>query len=281
MMIFFVIMLFIFLIFGVYLIIEHQLIITRKDDVSLKNLPENFDGLKILQISDIHHRCFGKDQSRIIKRAKELAPDIIVITGDLISRDMRDFSSAAKFCGELSAISPVLFSLGNHELDLPEKVRDTYISALKNAGVSVLINSSYQLSKNGQVIDFTGISLDVSVYHAPDFSYNDLVHYSLQDMNDSIGVRSRCTVLLAHNPFMFETYSQWNADLILSGHVHGGIVRLPVLGGLLSPERKFFPKYSKGLYFKDSSVLYVSAGLGKFRIFDSPEINLITLNVCK
>lgn len=281
MMIFIIFILCVIFIILIYTLIEHQMIVTRRTDITLENLPCNFENLKILQISDIHHRQFGKDQSRIVRRAKALNPDIIVITGDLISRDMRDFSSAASFCSQLSSIAPVLFSMGNHELDLPLKVQSTYISALKNAGVHVLINSSYHLEKNGQVIDFTGLSLETSVYHSPDFSYSDLDPYSSQQIENSVGVRQRCTVLLAHNPLIFDAYAAWNADLVLSGHVHGGVIRLPFVGGILSPERRLFPAYTRGLYFKNKSILYVSAGLGKFRFLNPPEINLLTLRSTK
>ncbi|MGN0632062.1 MAG: metallophosphoesterase [Ruminococcus sp.] len=257
--------------------IERHIIVTRRDDIALEKLPENFDGLKILQISDLHHRSFGRDQCRIVRRAKALKPDIIVITGDLISRDMRDFSSAAKFCSSLCETATVLFSMGNHELDLPEKVKDTYLSAMKNAGVHLLLNTSFQLSRGSQLLDFTGLSLESSVYHGENFSYKFLDPYSLQKIESSIGVRKRCTVLLAHNPLIFDAYAAWSADLILSGHVHGGVIRLPLIGGILSPERRFFPSYTRGLYSKNASKLYVSAGLGKFRLFNPPEINLITL----
>lgn len=258
-------------------IIERFIIMTRRQKVYLKNLPLSFNGLRIMQISDVHHRQFGKDQSRIIKRIKKEKPDIIVITGDLISRDMRDFASVGRFCSSLSEISTVLFSAGNHEIDLPEKVMTTYFETLKNSGVHILFNSEYTLQNNSDVLKFIGAALDTSVYHDENFSYSHLDAYSLEKLENDIGVRSECTVLLAHNPLVFDTLSLWNADLILSGHVHGGVIRLPFIGGLLSPERKFFPSYTRGLYKSQSSQLYVSAGLGKFRLFNPPEINLITL----
>lgn len=258
-------------------ITERFIIITRRQNVYLEKLPLSFSGLRIMQISDIHHRKFGKDQSRIIKRVKKENPDIIVITGDLISRDMRDFASAGRFCKSLSKISPVLFSVGNHEIDLPEKVMATYFETLKNSGVHILFNSEYTLQNGSDVLKFIGASLDTSVYHDENFSYKNLASYSLEKLENDIGVRSECTVLLVHNPLVFETLALWNADLILSGHVHGGVIRLPFIGGLLSPERKFFPVYTRGLYKSQSSQLYVSAGLGKIRLFNPPEINLITL----
>ena len=89
-------------------------------------------------------------------------------------------------------------------------------------------------------------------------------------------------VLLAHNPVYFDTYAAWGADLTLSGHLHGGIVRLPGIGGLLSPERRFFPAYSKGLYaLDDDCQMYVSGGIGKLRLLNPPEINFLTLSRCE
>ena len=262
----------------IYCLIERQLIITRKQDIYLDSLPSTFENFRIVQISDLHHREFGKGQKRIIKRVRKINPDAIFITGDLISRDMRDFSSVSRFCSQLSRVAPVFFSMGNHELDLPEKVRITYFECLRNSGVILLLNNVYHLKKCGDVIDIIGASLDTSVYRNDDFSYNDLNPYSKEELEKSIGVRTRCTVLLAHNPLIFDAYVSWNADLILSGHVHGGVIRLPFIGGILSPERRFFPEYTRGLYSKNNSQLYVSAGLGKLRFLNPPEINVISLH---
>lgn len=267
----------VFAVLLIYCLIERQIIITRKQDIYLDSLPSSFNGFRILQISDLHHREFGKDQKRIIKRVIKIKPDAVFITGDLISRDMRDFSSVSRFCSQLSSIAPVFFSMGNHELDLPEKVRSTYFECLRNSGVILLLNNVYHLKKSGEVIDIIGASLDTSVYRNDDFSYQNLNPYSEEELVDSIGVRIRCTVLLAHNPLIFDVYASWNADLVLSGHVHGGVVRLPFIGGILSPERRFFPSYTRGLYSKNYSQLYVSAGLGKLRFFNPPEINVISL----
>lgn len=261
----------------IWCFIEHQILITRRQNIVFENLPNAFNNMKIIQISDIHHRKFGENQKRILKRVKREMPDIIVITGDLISRDMRDFSETGNFCKDLSKVAPVLFSMGNHELDLPDKVRSTYVETLKNAGVHVLFNSSYPLRKDDEVIYFIGASLDISVYHDENHSYSDLNPYSLKELETDIGTYNGFTVLLAHNPLIFDVYAAWNADLILSGHVHGGVIRLPLIGGLLSPERKFFPAYTRGLYQMNSSKLYVSAGIGKLRLFNPSEINLITL----
>ena len=84
-------------------------------------------------------------------------------------------------------------------------------------------------------------------------------------------------ILLAHSPIGFEAYAEWGADFVLSGHVHGGIVRIPVIGGILSPERRFLPKYTKGIYHFNSSVMNVSAGIGKFRVNNPSEFVCIDI----
>lgn len=262
----------------VWILAERQVIITRRKDIFLDELPASFENFSILHISDIHHREFGRNQSRIIKRAEMLSPDIIVITGDLISRDMRDFSVASSFVKQLSEIAPVYFSAGNHELDLPEKVRDTYFSSLKKSGAVLLLNSKCNIKKSSDSLCIAGITLERNVYRDENNSFRNLIPYSSDKIVQLIGVREVCTLLLAHNPLMFDSYAEWNADLVLSGHVHGGIVRLPFIGGLLSPERKFFPRYTQGLYKDRSSQMYVSAGLGKLRIFNPPQIDFLTLH---
>lgn len=263
--------------FIIYMIIEHMVIALRRQAIHIPELPEKFDGMKILHISDLHHREFGENQRKITDKAAALQPDIIVITGDLVSRDERDFSSVSVFCAELAMIAPVYFSMGNHELDMPQSVQCEYLDMLRKAGVRVLLDEVDVVSQDGSDLAIAGASLDISVYHGENFSYSSLNPYSASELNDTIGVHERCTILLAHNPLIFDAYVSWGAELVLSGHVHGGAVRLPFIGGLLSPERKFFPRYTKGLYNMGNSQLYVSAGLGKIRLFNPPEICLLTL----
>ncbi len=267
--------------FILYCVIEHQILLTRKKDIYLKELPKSFDGLRVLQLSDLHHRNFGKNQCRITKRVKKLRPDIIVITGDLVSRDRRDFDETESFCRTLAGIAPVYFSIGNHELDLPEKVREAYFTTLKNSGVHLLIDDTAVLVRGSDTFAITGAALKISVYHDGSHGYKSLSHYSKEELDNALGVRQTCTLLLAHNPLIFDVYTDWRADLVLSGHVHGGVVRIPFLGGILSPERRFMPRYTKGLYRKGDSQMYVSAGLGKIRFLNPPEINLITLRCQK
>lgn len=265
------------LILIIWFFIERCILLTREKQIFLKALPKEFDGLRILQISDLHHRTFGRDNIRITRRVKEICPDIIVITGDLISRDMRDFTVAGRFCSALTDIAPVYFVPGNHELDLPSKVRETYYETLRGSGVIILDNKTSYINRAGNIISLVGTTLDISIYHDCNHKYRNLNPCSKAELMKYVGVHDGCTVLLAHNPLIAHAYAEWGADLVLCGHVHGGVIFLPFIGGVLSPERQFFPRYSKGLYSVSNTCMYVSGGLGKIRLFNPSEINLITL----
>lgn len=257
--------------------IERRFLLTVKDEIYLENLPPDFNGLKILQISDIHHRKFGQDNSKISRIAESLSPDLIFLTGDMVSRNETDFSSIGKLCARLSEIAPVYFVFGNHELDFSAEKRMKYIYALNKNGVTILDNSTETICRNSSSIDIAGATLIKRIYRDENRKYRNLSSYSLDQLNSDLGVRKRCTLLLAHNPLIAETYAQWNADVVFSGHVHGGIIRLPLIGGILSPERRFFPRFTKGLYLLNNTRLYVSGGVGKVRLFNPAEINLVTL----
>ncbi|MDE6730478.1 MAG: hypothetical protein K2J71_06855, partial [Oscillospiraceae bacterium] len=184
-------------------------------------------------------------------------------------------------------IAPVIYSLGNHETDLPAQLLAQLLRDCRRAGILVLDNISVLL----QDILFTGLTLPGEVYknqkNQAIKNYTDLMPVTKDLVSACVGncVTHPC-VLLAHSPLGFPAYADWGADVILSGHVHGGIVRLPGIGGILSPERRFFPAYTKGLYeirVQDSknsensenfriSRMSVSAGIGKFRMNNPAEL---------
>ena len=247
------ILIFLFLIL-IWFLIEQHLLLVRCKDITLPHLPPAFAGTTLLQITDLHHREMGKNNCRIVQKAAKFRPDHIVLTGDLISRDMRDFQGIASFLTALSKISPVWICLGNHELDLPPEILEQLRQYL------------------------AGADLAYGIYRDENRGFRHLQSYTAADLENDLGHRRGCTVLLAHNPLLLDSYAGWGADLVLCGHVHGGLVRLPFLGGVLSPERKFFPKYDKGLYEKDGTKMYVSGGIGKPRLWNPPEINWIHLN---
>ena len=228
---------------------------------------------RIVQISDLHRRQFGREQKRLIRKAATLKPDIIVITGDLISRCVTDFTETQRLLRRLAALAPVLTVCGNHEADLPPALRERFRQAVRNSGAVLLENKTVTVKG----VRFAGLSLPSAFFRGGGlFGFTGAAECSADTLHDLLGSCEANTVLLAHNPLFFPAYAEWGAALTLCGHVHGGAVRLPVLGGLLSPERRFFPRYSKGRYRIGKSQMIVSAGLGKLRLFNPPELCLIT-----
>jgi len=154
------------------------------------------------------------------------------------------------------------------------------MSEMKKRGVTILNNGSLFVTDK---IKLYGIGYNLKTDLNTKFKYCYKEKISKQDIIKEIGVldNKKFNVLLAHNPFSFDAYSEVGFDLVFSGHVHGGIIRIPGIGGLLSPQRKLFPKYSEGIYKKGDTQMIVSRGLGyggiKFRIFNRPEIVVVTL----
>lgn len=232
-------------------------------------------GIKAAHISDLHKRKFGKDNSRLCSIIKSEAPDIILITGDLVSRDEQSFETAAKTLEQLCGIAPVYMILGNHEKSIQKQYVPEFIEAVKESGAILLKNSCRELNIKGRKIKLYGLSEKYSTYKKNN-GYRDLDKITVEDIEGYIG---KCPEknsengqiwLMAHNPLFAEEYAAWGADYTFSGHIHGGAVR--IFGkGILSPERKFFPEYSKGIYTISKMKLLVSGGLGKLRLFNPPE----------
>lgn len=262
---------------GIWCLIERQLLVIRRYTLPLKELPTAFCGFRIVQLSDLHKRVMGKQDIRLIHAVQKCCPDIIVITGDLISRDVTDFTQRKQLLTALRKIAPVYLCMGNHELDLQSSYQEQYRKMIVETGCILLENTMIHLHRKKEICYLAGASLRIGVYHDVDFTYAHLESYSEADLTADLGQRQGFTILLAHNPFLAETYFDWGADLTLTGHVHGGVIRLPFAGGLLSPERCFFPKYSKGLQEHAGKWMYVNCGIGKLRLGNPAEIACFTL----
>lgn len=219
----------------------------------------------------------------------QLRPDLIAATGDMKNTG-DDGTLFVDLAALLVKMAPVYCSLGNHELAQRKRERSRYqryCARLKAAGAHILGNARAQITRGGASIDLYGYTLPLR-YYAPVFrrkAEQRLAGKQLscaQDMERPLGRPdpARFSLLLAHNPLFFEDYVRWGADLILSGHLHGGLVRLPGLGGLLSPDWTFFPRYDAGVFRSGESVMVVGRGIGssgKLRILNPPEIVLLTL----
>ncbi|HZJ78480.1 MAG TPA: metallophosphoesterase [Clostridia bacterium] len=247
-----------------------------------KKIPQSFDGFRIVQISDRHCSDFGKDNERLIRKIKYQYPDIVVMTGDMVDSQNSKIGSFYKLVEKLAQKYPIYYVVGNHELNLGKGKLSRMIAKLKGLGVIVLDNSNESIRRNGDELVVSGLWNDLSFYPQSDKKVLQQI-LTTPTMIRAIGQadKSKYNILLTHSPFDFEVYSSWGADLTLSGHVHGGMIRLPKLGGIFSPEYNLFPKYQNGIYSDGKSLLVVNRGLGSSRIpvrfLNKPEITVVTL----
>ncbi|MBP1534648.1 MAG: metallophosphoesterase [Ruminococcus sp.] len=263
---------------GVSCLTGNRQLSVEEETVYCRSLPENFEGLRIVLIADLHKKKFGKGQCCLIDSVRAAHPDIIVFAGDLYSRSDKDPSDKVKLMKELGDIAPVYYSAGNHEINDPD-LFEALCHKLKSIGINVLRNRLAVLTRGRQRLNIYGLQLPLKYYVNKDGSYRDLPEATYDDMLKYLGRidKQQCNLLIAHDPLFFEAYEQWGADLVMSGHVHGGVIRLPFIGGLFSPERKLFPKYSKGLYRIGNSTMAVTTGLGKFRFNNPSQIMVLNL----
>lgn len=235
---------------------------------SSKKVNEELKGYKIIQISDLHNKKFGKNQSEIINIIKSESPNLIVITGDIIDSYNTNIDIAIQLVDSLKDLAPIYYITGNHEYRLDNKSYERLMSGIENTSTVILDNEYVEINYNGESFYLIGLN-DKSLS-------NGTLGVIKNEIDDS-----KLSVLLAHEPQYFEKYASCNIDLVLSGHAHGGQIRLPYIGGLYAPGQGFFPRYTSGDYHIDDSTMVVSRGLGgtfsMFRIFNNPEIVSITL----
>lgn len=234
-------------------------------------------------VSDLHNKSFGARNKRLVKAIDELAPDAVLAAGDIITAHKGGkYGVAADFMEQLAAKYPVYYGMGNHEHRVamcPEEFDDMYakyMGALNKAGIEPLINDSVYLPAAN--ISITGLRID-KPYYSKLSAKAMPQHYLKEILGEPPSGRFR--ILIAHNPDYFEDYAKWGADLVVSGHVHGGLMRLPVLGGVISPKLTFFPHYDGGRFDYGSSTMILSRGLGThtlpIRIFNPGELVFIRL----
>lgn len=242
--------------------------------VASDKLPETFDGFRIAQVSDLHNAEFGEGNEELLALLREAEPDIIAITGDLIDSRRTDIDVALSFAREAVKIAPCYYVTGNHESRVAEYAR--LEQGLADAGVTLLRNDSLLLEREGQTIRLMGVD-DCNFY--PGSDGNVQVKAMENEIIRMLG--GEYTVLLAHRAELAVVYDRYDVDLVLSGHAHGGQIRLPFIGGLYAPDQGFFPKYTSGVYETKDQTLVVSRGLGNsafpLRFNNRPEIVMIIL----
>ena len=239
--------------------------------------------LNIVFLTDLHSKSFGKGNSGLIDAIDDLKPDAVFVGGDMYTAAFSDEGEVSKsLLGELAGKYPVYCANGNHEQKTKERadefpgIYEKYRKFLSDTGIICVENDSVFLDDHN--IRIYGLELPFRYYR------------KLGRDNPGVGVINECigcpskdefSILMAHNPQYFDDYAAWGADLTLSGHVHGGLVRLPLVGGVLSPNYRFFPKYSGGRYEIGSSVMVLSCGLGThhipLRVFNPGELSVVRI----
>lgn len=251
----------------IYLILglTNKLVVTHYDYYNPK-IPAEFNNYKILQISDLHCKNFGTEQSELISSIQNCNPDIIVLTGDIIDNRQTSVKAVYDLITGLNQQYPIYFVTGNHELEpSAAKSYSDMLDIFKSFQVILLDDSSIALEKNNQKIYLYGQK----------FRSKYVTNY-LEPINEN-----HFNILLYHASDFFDLIAPFHYDLVLSGHIHGGVVRLPIVGGLLNADGSWFPKYDRGMYTIQPSTLIASAGLGDAslpRFYNNPELVLITLH---
>lgn len=253
---------------------------TVRYNIADKGLPPGFEGYRIVQLSDLHSVSFGKGNTRLLRAIRAEEPDIIVMTGDMVSRYDESFDVTLALCRTLAAEYPVYYIRGNHEQGLEPDQWEAYRAELIDCGVQILDNETTRLTaENGDSISLTGLWYRLDYYHQYAGYYRPLTEETVRVILGE--ALQGYNILLAHNPNYFPVYASWGANLTFCGHIHGGMIRLPVLGGILSPETILFPKYDGGSYQIDDKTMVLSRGLGRgrmgIRLFNPPELVTVTL----
>lgn len=238
---------------------------------------------KFVLLSDLHNKSYGKDNERLIGQIDRISPDAILMAGDILTATKgHPFDTALSLVRQLSGRYQIYYGMGNHEYRLklyPEQygtMYEDYMAGLSACGVKPLVNENTCLPEYNVAV--CGSQIDKCYYQR-------LQKYPM-DADYLPGVlgepqRDACQILIAHSPQYFEEYAAWGADVVVSGHVHGGIMRLPVLGGVLSPNMTLFPKYDGGRFVCGRTTMILSRGLGTHtvpvRIFNPGELVVIKL----
>ncbi len=281
---FWVLFLFSLLIF----IVSNNLLTVSKYKLQYENLPESFQGLKIVHLSDLHSKSFGRNNRRLVRRIDKESPDILVMTGDMVNSTDEDFGIFIDLSKILADKYDSYYIVGNHEQNLDDNKLQVLYDGLSQAGVHILDNSKISLNRGSETIDLYGLWFNLRYYsdQRSEFIRNhpEDYYFSLDKIETILGKKDpdSFTILLTHNPVYFPTYIDWEADLTLTGHIHGGMLRIPFLGGVFSPEKTFFPEYDAGDFEENKRHMIVSRGLGNgnvgMRFFNCPEIVVIEMN---
>ncbi|GAB3059231.1 metallophosphoesterase [Virgibacillus ainsalahensis] len=235
---------------------------------SSSKIPEN-SKFTMLQISDLHNKIFTDKNEKLMNTISDSNADIIVITGDLIDRSTSDFGAVFALIEKITASHEhVYFVSGNHEWDNGNYAE--LLHGLIERNVEILDNKNKQVAVDGVTLNLVGVDDSSTGHENVDKAFHGMggEHY---------------TILLSHSPGIIDKYGDIPADLILSGHTHGGQVRIPIIGAVIAPGQGLFPRLEKGIYELDQNKqLYIDSGLGTsiapIRFMNKSQLSLITVS---
>ena len=267
------------ILFTVVTIFQNLTFTVTNYKIADSKLPDEFNGFRIVQISDLHNTFYDLNNKSLLMSISELNPDIIVITGDYMDKRSDSIDNLLEFTKEIVRIGDCYYVTGNHEASFcREYGYDKLMSQLEEIGVTTLENRYVVKTVGNNSITLAGLKdplfreIDDKKFTSPaEIFENTLNQFDL----------SGYTILLSHRPYEFETYYKYKVNLVLSGHEHGGQFRFPFVGGIFAPGEGFFPKYESGVYLQNDTTMVVSRGLGNgeapVRLFNQPELVFIEL----
>lgn len=270
-------------------------------DTKHNNIPESLVGYKILQITDVHSIRSAEQLEKYVKKIEEENPNVIFITGDLIDAEYYVSENdrynnkevglpdifTIDFCKELTEIAKVYYVYGNHEmmlLDDPEN--NVFKTKLESLGVTILNNEEEIITLGKESFRLIGLQDPATLYKDKKYAFigesnkermDSILHDLFLDKDENL-----FTICLSHRPEYFDLYQKYPIDVVFTGHAHGGIARIPFIGGVYAHAQGWFPKYSEGLHIDDDRLnMICGRGIGNstinFRFMNPPEIVVTTL----
>ena len=242
-------------------------------EIKSDKLNQKYNNYKIMLLTDLHNRDITE---KLVKIVNEENPNIIVMSGDMINEKVDGFDNFFNLCEELKN-KTVYYVFGNHEENMSDEKQNEFIEKIKEkTNVILLNNDKVQLDDSFTIY---GFSHQVKYYLASTKEKIDLNY--IEERIGKIDI-NKFNLLISHDPLLYNLYSEYGFDMVLSGHLHGGIINIPFVGGLLSPDFTFFPKYYKGVNKIGNTNLVISRGLGygymiPIRVFNRGEVVIINL----
>lgn len=273
-------------IISVFLYYENNHLETTGYEYDSDKVPKEFNGLRIVQISDLHNATFGDNNLELYQQVAKIKPDIVLITGDIVDSNHTHIPVAVDFVKNMADFfpCPTYFVTGNHECWLETEEKLELYNGMEEAGVTVLSNEAVIISReNGEWVCFEDdekVTKDnsIRIVGLDDSSISTQALPTLMEENE----KKLFTILLSHEPTYFEWYVKNGPDMVFTGHEHGGQFRLPLVGAVIAPDQGLFPELTEGVHTEGNTTMYISRGLGNsvipFRLFNDPEIVYVVIN---